>query len=780
MADDVLALRTALWVNGYRPVAVLTRGKAPAGVDWIVRARQDMPFAACHPSAPRTASTGVLCDGLRAIDIDVPDPALASQIEALAFKLLGGTLIRERDGTGKRLLVYRAAEGEPSKRFVGLKGGNLVEVLGHGQQFVAFGVHVDGMDYRWRDGRDLLGLEIAGVLAVTEDDIAAFLDAVAVILGAPNEVEREDAKAKPVAMAALPVPASGAPSSKRLEAYANTTLQRVALELAGMGKGGRNDALNKAAMRAGGLAARGWLVQADCQAQLRNACHSNGLIKEDGHRAFNATFASGFKAGLVNPARDPENTVAVDDRLVSIGLGVRELVMHGADLVDAKTGEVVEAAAVEDDSEEIAAIAPLADHLTHAPGVLGRLTGWIADSGTTGNRRLAMGAALSLMSMLLGRSMAAPNGGSLELYIISTFPTGGGKGHQAHALTQLIKRMGLTKQHLGPSKFASGSALDKDLVEKRLLLCVQDEYAEILAGITDPRASAHVEQISASMRKLWGNNFADYTTASAMTRSTETVSAPHLVIYGMTTADALFRAVKGKDITNGLINRHLLMDGGEEAGKVRATADLLHPPAHLLQDLQAIYRMGVSTTGGNMRDAICKGNAHEPSPVPVAWGTRAEDAFEAFENGCKARMREDMDIGRIFVRTAFMALKLATIRACGRNMASPVVDLEDVEWGAAVAWQSAEHFYTEIKRNMVDPLSFPELVRKIEECLRRARFDDLPVRAMRRNALFNNLKRHMSRASDFSSTLKEMEASQIIETMRIGKKIVVRLVPRRG
>ncbi|MGL4232721.1 MAG: VapE domain-containing protein [Casimicrobium sp.] len=87
---------------------------------------------------------------IRAIDIDVPDKALAQQIVDCAHDCLGLKLPRRsRQGTGKTLLAYRLEMPLP-KRTIPVLGG-IIEFLGDGQQFIASGQHKDGNRYLWED-----------------------------------------------------------------------------------------------------------------------------------------------------------------------------------------------------------------------------------------------------------------------------------------------------------------------------------------------------------------------------------------------------------------------------------------------------------------------------------------------------------------------------------------------------------------------------------------------------------------------------------------------------
>ena len=201
----IAALRARAWANGWRPMAVLPwdfpdpeqAGKAPLGRDWPRRARQDPPECTTLPAVEHAPNTGILTDGLRGIDIDVDDPPTADAIQGLAFNLLGATIVRTRDNSGRRLLPYRAAEGSPKKRAIAGKLGK-VEILGLGQQFVAFGIHKTGAQLRWYPACPA-SRKVSEVPAVTEEKITAFLQAVAPLIGAeaPAEGAKTNGKAGP-------------------------------------------------------------------------------------------------------------------------------------------------------------------------------------------------------------------------------------------------------------------------------------------------------------------------------------------------------------------------------------------------------------------------------------------------------------------------------------------------------------------------------------------------------------------------------------------------------
>ncbi|MFN6954550.1 MAG: AAA family ATPase [Acetobacteraceae bacterium] len=191
--EDVLAPRAALWRQGFRPVAVCNHdapgpspGKRPVGNGWQERARRDPPEAAAVPPSADALNTGILCDGLRALDVDCDDARIVAAIRAAAERRFGVPLTRTRANSPRVLLLYRAAATSgpaPGKRSLqGARG--TVEALGRGQQFVAFGRHHSGAVLEWQPvGPDRL--PVHALPEIAEDLLTIFLaEDVAPLIGA--------------------------------------------------------------------------------------------------------------------------------------------------------------------------------------------------------------------------------------------------------------------------------------------------------------------------------------------------------------------------------------------------------------------------------------------------------------------------------------------------------------------------------------------------------------------------------------------------------------------
>jgi hypothetical protein len=189
--QQVATLRQQLWQAGFRPVPCLTGERIPIGRDWPERARQDPPECLKFDPVPHALNTGILADALRLIDLDVDDAGLAETVADLVFQMLGEAPTRFRRNSPRRCIAYRAARGEPPKRSITGPHGK-VEILGRGQQALAFGRHPSGAELEWTEAPGAIG--VSDLPAVREDQISALLAALAPLIGAspPKTSDSED------------------------------------------------------------------------------------------------------------------------------------------------------------------------------------------------------------------------------------------------------------------------------------------------------------------------------------------------------------------------------------------------------------------------------------------------------------------------------------------------------------------------------------------------------------------------------------------------------------
>src|SRR5262245_23404824 len=193
--------------------------------------------------------------------------------------------------------------------------GSRIDIRGEGGYVIAPpSVRKDGVAYAW------------GLLEQARDELAAIAAPppalVDLVLRRGDFDERELAAAPAAgegirARAAAKVRRPEAAISAGDEAVRKYGLSALDAELQGVRTaqtGGRNDALNIAALKLAQLVAAGALNESFVRATLENAAADCGLIKDDGLRAVRATIDSGFRKGKKQPRDLNEIRRAAADR----------------------------------------------------------------------------------------------------------------------------------------------------------------------------------------------------------------------------------------------------------------------------------------------------------------------------------------------------------------------------------------------------------------------------------------------------------------------------------
>lgn len=158
-----------LFEQGFEPLPIRPGTKVPAVSRW-----SNVPIDAatidrwCQKYADH--GIGQRTGHLVGLDIDIlDDPDEAHRVHVLARQRLGESPVRVGLWP-KRLLLYRT-----NTPFRKLSAGR-IEVLGLGQQFVAFGLHPDtGQPYSWLDGETPLDFTLEDLPLVDEEMMKAFL-----------------------------------------------------------------------------------------------------------------------------------------------------------------------------------------------------------------------------------------------------------------------------------------------------------------------------------------------------------------------------------------------------------------------------------------------------------------------------------------------------------------------------------------------------------------------------------------------------------------------------
>lgn len=183
LTRNFLALHGATLIDqGYTVVPIQQGKKAPGFDGWQKAKPSKDQVKSWLEDGFKNAGVGIVTKQVIAIDIDCPDEDAALKFERWCVEHIGPAPVRIGKAP-KRLLLYRTAEPFRKRRStVYMNEWNdkqLIEVLGDGQQFVAFHIHPDtGKPYRWIDDKSPLNIRANDLPEVTieqiEDLIVAF------------------------------------------------------------------------------------------------------------------------------------------------------------------------------------------------------------------------------------------------------------------------------------------------------------------------------------------------------------------------------------------------------------------------------------------------------------------------------------------------------------------------------------------------------------------------------------------------------------------------------
>jgi hypothetical protein len=368
---------------------------------------------------------------------------------------------------------------------------------------------------------------------------------------------------------------------------------------------------------------------------------------------------------------------------------------------------------------------------------------------------LALGAALTIVGTLIGRRIAGPTRSGTHLYVVSLAETCAGKQHAIDCIKDALEAAG-AKALIGAGEFTSSRAVTRFVKRKPLSLCAIDEFGAFLSRIGNPNASHYETAVTGELRKLWGISFGRYDSAETAQESSESVESPALTLYGVSTPEEFYRALRSEDVGNGFLNRFLIIETGERGPENDPAPESEKVPTVLQTKLQKLYR---PTSSGSLG----------PETM-LPWGPGAKDLYDALSK--RADGEQDEQRRKLKGRMAENAVRNATIRAAGQF--SKIVSAADMQWACDLTTLSAETLCTGVAKFMVVPLEFadicPKIVRKVVE----------HGGEMSRRDLLRSFERQVKRGDDINGALRFLLLSEQLvfeEKSGPGRRSIIFKIP---
>lgn len=353
--------------------------------------------------------------------------------------------------------------------------------------------------------------------------------------------------------------------------------------------------------------------------------------------------------------------------------------------------------------------------MDYPPGLVGDIARWIVATSRRPQPDIAIGAALVLVGTVAGRLYQGPEAAATHLYVLGLAPTGGGKDWPLRCVARLLKLAG-AEQHVGPSEFISMPAVVEFLRDKALSACCMDEFGDFMARVNHRRASGFEKSIAKLLRTLWSSGFAPYSTPQWAQKSSVTLHAPALSIFGASTPGQFYDAMIGGALEDGTMNRFLVV--GREERPTRQTPKPYDPEEAMTfaERLRAIYFVRGELSASYRNDSTMNPEDVPGGVIQLPWGPGAKERYEAIENEIDEEMGDKLSAD-FLVRVAEQAVRVATIVALGQE--KDRVDVEDLEWAYVLAAGSASFMRAGAAEYMAEnehQAALQKILRVIREC----------------------------------------------------------------
>lgn len=723
---SVEELRLILFKNGYSPV--LARGKVSDVAGWRTPVSSAEEISSLTAANPSYLNTGILCGSVVAIDIDTPDPDTAAAVLSMADALPGvDTALRRIGKAPKITLLFRAAEvrkkvSTPAFMVNGLKCQ--VEVMGDGQQIVAFGTHPDTRKpYLWL-GASPLDVPLSELPEIAPAAIDAFIAEAEAYLS----VHGTPLKAVKTPKLSTPSQDGDTPWARVNEAaFANLDMWVPHLRLPKL-KRYRSGYLAVAAFRASNRA--GWN---DSQRKEALEIAPEGICDHgDGDKGYSpislVQVCSGYDA--------KDALLWLCDKLgrepADFGWEQRDV---GARMTLGSLAKKIPAAANDNEPEDeadddepqatIPSTAGLPEALCYPPGAVGEFARFIVGCARFPSPHLSLVASLAFTAGMIGRRFKGPTGLRSNIYVVGLAESGFGKDVTIRASAALADSTSWgdkVSEWLFMDQIRSLPGLTNKLRKSPSSVCIQDEFGRWLADHTGRNVATHRAEIASALMELTGAPTGFWGGQENAAGNIARIVAPCFTLHGVSTPSTFWGALSSGNISEGLLGRLILIDvGSAEPVKVRNPPNSIEniPPA--LSD-QVAELLGLSA--GRFTGPFFALNAksdEKPHPIMTAsWATGVDDLFEEFDDRIRAMKKTiDPQYRPILNRVGENAARLALIVAVGCDPKEPIITAEIQRWANAVAEHSLQVILRGADHHIADNERAAEYLRVRQQVVRR-------------------------------------------------------------
>jgi hypothetical protein len=580
--------------------------KRPSGNAW-----QENPIT---PEQWAGAGVGVVCGpvegfttAVHGLDADIPHPEAAAAFKAWLDQYLAelGGMPLERVGKAPKFLVpFRFDDGEPlakgeftSKALWkdGIKGDNAdkvqLEVLGAGNQFVAYATHPDtGKPYEWSGGQ-IHDIEPHELPALSRDNLAAIKAEFLRIMAEHGLAEDTlaVAKAAPAKPRANVSANDGGIIEKVVEAY------RIGDILSGAGYT-KTGTRWRCPDSSSGIPGVVLLTGDDGKERVYSHHGSDALANGYANDVFDVVVALEYGGAFSQAVRaeanklDPEGQRQRQQEYMAANDAERKKLERDAASADAKAGRKAA-----DDAEQEAAtsddLPPFPDDLIALPHGLGELQNYVYGTMIYPSPAAAGFTALAIYTSLAQSHLTINSMGGLgfnEQYMMLG-GTGSGKEGTRKPFRYIHERLKRQVFNAGAlpqilrSAPSSKQGLHKHLEDDNSLVMLSDEFGEWLCTT---ESGSPTQQALGYLMEIYSSALETVHPGGAVMNRYTPVKNPRVTLYTTSTAERMIETMTASQADSGSYNRFVYLPMGKTPSEKRYEGFEFEPCQRTMEPLE--------------------------------------------------------------------------------------------------------------------------------------------------------------------------------------------------
>lgn len=388
-------------------------------------------------------------------------------------------------------------------------------------------------------------------------------------------------------------------------------------------------------------------------------------------------------------------------------------------------------------------------HLLTIPGKLGLMVDWTNATAMKPQPMFAVQAALALGSVAMGRKFRTTNDNWPSLFFLNIGVSGAGKEHAKTAIERVLRAAKFST--LSPaSEYTSDSAIDSMLRTHPTHIAIIDEFGYMLKT-ANAKNNTNGGTARKRLMEVFGRcggtlqpkafSTATLTQAQRDGLGPRHVENPALTVLGMTTPTPFYEAVGSGALTDGFLNRLIVVES--DLGRQPACfVDQVNPP----DDLVCWVRECRVKGGGNMADVIDTAHSEVAVPTILDFSGEARCLFTELELRCIERMDElEMHgMAEMYSRVREIAMRVSLIVA--HSSEADVIGAEHAQWAIDYVTFWADRAISRMADNIADS-PFAALCNDVANLILKAGLRGLTVFELaRKSAKFKGADTRMRRS----------------------------------